>query len=71
MMFPRPSTAVLAWLVLLACLGYFGLIAAAPALLQGSVAGWPLSILLALLLFLLFFAVTLWHIRAQDRKSAR
>ncbi|MBA4708102.1 DUF485 domain-containing protein [Aquitalea aquatica] len=71
MKFPLSSTAILAGLVLLACLGYFGLIATAPPLLQGSVAGWPRSILLALLLFLLFFAVTLWHIRAQDRKSAR
>ncbi|RMC94382.1 DUF485 domain-containing protein [Aquitalea palustris] len=71
MKFTLSSTAILAGLVLLACLGYFGLIATAPPLLQDSVAGWPRSILLALLLFLLFFAVTLWHIRAQDRKSAR
>jgi membrane protein DedA with SNARE-associated domain len=70
MMFRRSSTTVLAWLVLLACLGYFGLIAAAPAVLHGDIAGWPRSILLALLLFLLFFAVTLWHIRTQDREPA-
>ncbi|WP_233170365.1 DUF485 domain-containing protein [Aquitalea sp. ASV15] len=68
MKFRPASTTVLAWLVLLACLGYFGLIAAAPALLQGDIGGWPRAILLALLLFLLFFAVTLWHIRASDRK---
>lgn len=71
MISPLSRTGWLALLVLASCLGYFGLIAAAPTLLQGNVAGWPRSIVLALLLFLLFFAITLWHIRAQDRKPAR
>lgn len=59
----------LALLVLASCLGYFGLIAAAPGLLAGTLAGWPRSILLALLMFLLFFAITLLHIRIQDRRQ--
>lgn len=59
----------LALLVLAACLGYFVLIAGAPGWLAGTLAGWPRSILLALLLFILFFAITLLHIHAADRKS--
>jgi|GEM_PF-6024799 len=58
----------LALLVLAACLGYFGLLAGAPRLLQGDIGGWPCSIVLALLLFVLFFAITLLHIRAENRK---
>jgi uncharacterized membrane protein (DUF485 family) len=58
----------LALLVLAACLGYFVLIACAPGWLASTLAGWPWSILLALLLFVLFFAITLLHIRAADRK---
>lgn len=61
-------TGSLALLVLTACLGYFALIAGAPAWMAGTLAGWPRSILLALLLFALFFAVTWLHIRATDRK---
>jgi uncharacterized membrane protein (DUF485 family) len=44
------------------------LITGAPAWMAGTLAGWPRSILLALLLFALFFAITLLHIRAADRK---
>ncbi len=60
-----------AWLSLLvlgSCLGYFLLIAMAPAWLALTLAGWPCSILLALLLFVLFFLITLLHIRAAERK---
>ncbi|MBV8681073.1 MAG: DUF485 domain-containing protein [Aquitalea sp.] len=65
---PLSRTGWLAILLLACCLGYFGLIASAPGLLAGTLAGWPRSILLALLLFGLFFAITLLHIRMQDRK---
>ncbi|BBF87025.1 hypothetical protein DLM_3437 [Aquitalea magnusonii] len=58
----------LALLVLFACLAYFALIAIVPGWLAGTVAGWPRSILLALLLFVLFFAITLLYIRAADRQ---
>lgn len=62
-------TAWLSLLVLGSCLGYFLLIAAAPAWLATTLAGWPCSILLALLLFVLFFCITLLHIHAAERKS--
>jgi hypothetical protein len=56
-------------MILLCCLGYFLLIACTPDLLVGSVAGWPRSILLALLLFALFLAITLWQVWFSDRKK--
>lgn len=64
----RPGS--LAVLILLCCLGYFLLIACAPALLVGSVAGWPRSILLALLLFALFLAITVWQVGVSERKQS-
>jgi len=68
---PFPLISRSAWLSLLvlgSCLGYFLLIAMAPAWLALTLAGWPCSILLALLLFALFFLITLLHIRAAERK---
>ncbi|NWK78216.1 hypothetical protein [Aquitalea sp. LB_tupeE] len=63
------SPGSLAVLILLCCLGYFLLIACAPGLLVGSIAGWPRSIFLALLLFALFLAITLWQAWIKDRKQ--
>ncbi|MCW3479999.1 DUF485 domain-containing protein [Neisseriaceae bacterium JH1-16] len=51
--------------------GYYGVIAFAPALLTGSVAGWPLSILVVLALFALGFAITvLYACSAAKRNGA-
>jgi len=57
----RISAPLLACLVGLCCAGYYGVIAFAPGLLSGRIGGIPLSIAVALALFLLFFAVTLLY----------
>lgn len=57
----RVSAPLLAFLIGLSCAGYYGVVAFAPNLLSGQIVGIPVSILVALALFLLFFAVTLLY----------
>ncbi|MDN0074843.1 DUF485 domain-containing protein [Crenobacter sp. SG2303] len=53
--------------------GYYGVVAFAPSLLAGSLSGWPVSIVVALALFALGFAITVLYARAADvgRKGAK
>jgi len=57
----RISAPLLACLVGLSCAAYYGVIAFAPGLLSGRVAGIPVAVAVALALFLLFFGVTLLY----------
>jgi len=49
--------------------GFYGVVAFAPGLLAGSVAGWPLSILVVLALFALGFAITVLYARAAAARD--
>jgi hypothetical protein len=57
----RISAPLLAGLVGLSCAAYYGVVAFMPSLLSGRVEGIPVSIVVALALFLLFFGVTLLY----------
>jgi len=57
----RFSGPLLACLVGLSSAAYYGVVAFAPGLLSGRIAGIPISIAVALGLFLLFFAVTVLY----------
>lgn len=57
----RVLATVLATLVVLACAGYYGIVAFAPHLLAGRIAGYPVAVVLALGLFLVFFGATLLY----------
>jgi len=57
-------------IVLLAAVaGFYGVVAFAPGLLAGSVAGWPLSILVVLTLFALGFAITVLYARSASTRD--
>jgi len=58
---PRISTAPLAALIGISCAAFYIVVAFAPNWLAGQIAGIPLSVLIAVALFLLFFAVTLLY----------
>jgi len=57
----RLSAYLLAALVALASAAYYGIVAFAPHLLAGRLAGYPVALVLALALFVLFVVVTLGY----------
>lgn len=57
----RVSAPLLAALVGVCCAAYYAVVAFAPGRLAGRVAGIPVSVLLAVALFMVFFAVTLLY----------
>jgi len=61
----RISGPLLACLVGLSSAAYYGVVAFAPGWLSGRIAGIPVSIAVALGLFLLFFGVTLLYSLAE------
>ncbi|MXR37701.1 hypothetical protein [Craterilacuibacter sinensis] len=57
---------LLCCLTLLVVALYYGVLAYAPGLLAGRLAGWPLSILFALAAFAALFAITLFAALRRD-----
>ncbi|MCP9760723.1 hypothetical protein EGI20_15735 [Aquitalea sp. S1-19] len=57
---------LLCCLTLLVVALYYGVLAYAPGLLAGYLAGWPLSILFALAAFAALFAITLFAALRRD-----